>query len=80
MNRAIPLPDAGDRAKAVTVVGNLAICREALGGRPGIGRVQRAGCQAAPGHSALRVLQLPFDRSPALGVLSGHVGRDRVMT
>ncbi len=39
MNRAIPLPDAGDRAKAVLVVGDLVINREALGGRPGIGRV-----------------------------------------
>jgi hypothetical protein len=77
MSRAIPLPDAGDRAKAVLVVGNLVIYCEALGGRPGIGRVQRAGCQAAPGHSALGVLPLPFDHSPApvqvFGPLRGAV-------
>jgi hypothetical protein len=77
MSRAIPLPDAGDRARAALAVGNLVICREALGGRPGIGRVQRAGCQAAPGHSPLGVLPLPSGHPPApvqvLGPLPGAV-------
>src|SRR6516162_7054176 len=39
--------DTGDRAETVFVVGELVVYRKAFGGRLGIGRFERAGCQAA---------------------------------
>src|SRR5262249_3897990 len=41
--------DTGDRAEAVLVVGDPVAYCEPLGGRLGIGSVERAGCQVTPG-------------------------------
>jgi hypothetical protein len=78
MSRAIPLPDAGDRAKAVTAMGDLVVYREALGGR--LGDRARSTGWLPGGGGAQRgegVLPLPFDHSPApvqvFGPLRGAV-------